>query len=124
MKITLLCLFLLCLTNLYSQETIKPYQVISKSPDFAVQNKLDQVDPMYFDLYRSKEVDNTVIVQVDGQEISVLLLSAKKLREMGQRYDEGLVEKGAIMSGVKANQPRTFVWKIEGGSQIQDLTTY
>jgi hypothetical protein len=109
---------------LFAQEETKPYEVLAKSTDFTGEYLLDNIDPMYFDLYRSQDVDNTIIVTVDGQEMQILLLSANKMRAQGRRYNEGLVEKGAVMSGAAANQPRTFTWNVQEGSKVEDLTNY
>ena len=124
MKLTLFFVCMLSAVCLFAQEEIKPYQVLSKSAGFTNQDKLDKIDPMYFDLYRSKELDNTVIISVDGQEVRILLLSASKLKAKGQRYNEGLVEKGAVMSGAAANHPRTFTWSLGEGNKVEDLTSY
>ncbi len=124
MKLTLLMSCMISAFVLFGQQEIKPYQLLAKSPDFSKQERLDAIAPMFFDLYRSKTVDNTVIVDVDGQEVTIVLLSAEKLKNLGQPYDAGLVEKGALISGEKANQPRTFVWRVGEGSAIEDLTSY
>ena len=124
MKLTLFNAFIFFSFWLFSQQDIKPYEVLSRTQGFTYESRLDGVDPMYFDLYRSKTVDNTVIVTADGQQIRILLLSADKMKSMGRKYNDGLVEKGAVMSGAAANQPRTFMWNVDEGNRVEDLTAY
>lgn len=124
MKLLLFYSFIFSSVWIFSQDQVKPYQLHPENLGFTKQIRLDGIDPTYFDLYRSKEVDNTVIVRIDGEEARIILLSASKLKSMGQAYNEALVEKGAMMSGAAANNPRTFIWSLVEGSKIEDLTTY
>lgn len=124
MKLMLFCSFIFSSIWLFSQEKAQPYLVHAESAGFSKINRLDQINPMYFDLYRSKSVDNTVIVRIEGQEIGITLLSANQLKSIGQPYNEALVEKGAIMSGEAANYPRTFIWNVGEANKVEDLTTY
>jgi len=113
--------FLFCTQILSAQN--KPYVLRT---EFAqeIDDKLNLIDPQWFDLYRSESVDNEVIVTTNNQQITIVLYAASKMRAMNLAFNEGLVKKGAIMSGEFANSPRTFKWNIDESNKVSDITTY
>lgn len=114
--------FLLCGSLLYAQNSQYVVKTEQASPE--LKNKLNLVDPQWFDLYRSEAVDNEVIFTVNNESITIVLYAASKMRSMNLAFNEGLVKKGAIMSGEYANQSRTFKWKVDESNKVSDITTY
>lgn len=123
-KIFLLVSFVISTSLYFSQNNLnKPYAI--KTANEAIQeSKIEGIDTQMFDLYRSKTVDNEVTVIVNGQTMIITLFSANKMKELGISFNEDLVNKGAMMSGEKANSPRFFTWKIEENNSVTDLTNY
>lgn len=114
--------FLLGGSLVYAQNSQYVVKTEQASPE--LKNKLSLVDQQWFDLYRSEAVDNEVVFTVDNESITIVLYSASKMRSMNLAFNEGLVKKGAIMSGDKANSPRRFNWSIDNSNQVKDLTNY
>lgn len=121
-KIILISSFSFLLNLSFGQEKNAPYIIKEKNQSFNL-SKLEKLDVQMIDLYRSQSVDNDVTIIVDGQQIVVTLLSADKMKAQGIVFDEGLVKKGAMMSGDAAKFPRKFTWKIENNT-INDITVY
>ncbi len=123
-KIILLVSFVLSTSLYFSQNGLnKPY-LVKTSNSTIQESKIDAIDSQMFDLYRSKTVDNEITVIVNGQSMVITLLSANKMKELGYAFNEDLVNKGAMMSGDKANSPRLFTWKLEENNSVTDLTNY
>lgn len=123
-KIILLVSFVLSTSLYFSQNGLnKPY-LVKTSNSTIQESKIDAIDNQMFDLYRSKTVDNEITVIVNGQSMVITLLSANKMKELGYAFNEDLVNKGAMMSGDKANSPRSFTWKLEENNSVTDLTNY
>ncbi len=120
-KVILFFGFTLTMNFTFSQLNTKLYSV-KKSPESFEVSKIENIDPFMIDLYRSQSVDNEVVLDVDGESVTIILTSADKLKQQGVQFDEGLVKKGAMMSGNAANTPRTFIWKLEENKKIKDLT--
>lgn len=104
----------------------KSYNIITKDASIEISEVDNILSRMMVDLYRSQWVDNELTIEMnDGKSITLILVSANRLSEEGIQFDEGLVRKGAMMSGGEAvKESRKFNWKVNEKNEIKDVTEY
>ena len=124
-KVTILFCFMFVVVCVNAQLTPKSYNVISKDESIDMFEIEGVMHRMMVDLYRSQWVDNELTIEMsDGKSVKMILVSANQLSKEGVRFDDGLVRKGAMMSGEAAKESRKFIWKLDEKNEIKEMKEY